>query len=101
MDAIIQPKDLSSPAVRHELLPTDGEHLTKMRWDHVTLLKRSDEGASYEEMAAAVGRPIGTVKSRLHRARAMLAGLRKASALLTADPAVEAAEFFSDPTIQS
>lgn len=87
MSGIIEPRDLSSPAARHELLPGDIDHLSKMRWDHVTLLKRADEGASYEEMSLAIRRPIGTVKSRLHRARAMLAGLRKAAEirLRTAD----------------
>ena len=30
------------------------------------------EGLSYDEVAVAVGRPIGTVRSRLHRARDML-----------------------------
>lgn len=76
MSAIIEPKDLSSPAMRGELLPGDVDHLTKMSWDYVTLLKRADEGAPYAEMAVAIGAPIGTVKSRLHRARAMLARLR-------------------------
>ena len=30
------------------------------------------QGLSYEEVAAAVGCPVGTVRSRLHRARALL-----------------------------
>ena len=29
-------------------------------------------GLSYEEAAEAMGRPVGTVRSRLHRARALL-----------------------------
>lgn len=58
------------------LTQADADHLTKMAWHHVTLLKRADEGASYEEMAMAVGTPIGAVKSRLHRAREKLAALR-------------------------
>jgi RNA polymerase sigma-70 factor (ECF subfamily) len=39
----------------------------------VVLALREIEGMSYEEIAAAVGVPVGTVESRLHRARAGLA----------------------------
>lgn len=78
---IIAPKEFTSPTDRHELLQSDVDHLSKMGWHHVTLLKRWDEGATYAEMAAAVGQPVGTVKSRLHRARVMLEGLRKAAAI--------------------
>ena len=38
-----------------------------------------EQGQSYDEIAAAVGRPVGTVKTWLHRARAqVLADLRRA-----------------------
>lgn len=39
----------------------------------VVLLLREVDGLSYEEMAAALGCPVGTVESRLHRARKTLA----------------------------
>ena len=38
----------------------------------VVLALREVEGLSYEEIAVALGVPIGTVESRLHRARAGL-----------------------------
>jgi RNA polymerase sigma-70 factor (ECF subfamily) len=39
----------------------------------VVLTLREVEGMSYEEIAVALGVPVGTVESRLHRARAGLA----------------------------
>lgn len=39
----------------------------------VVLLLREVDGMSYEELASALGLPIGTVESRLHRARRELA----------------------------
>ena len=35
------------------------------------------EERSYEEVARLIGRPVGTVRSRLHRARALLAAKLK------------------------
>jgi RNA polymerase sigma-70 factor (ECF subfamily) len=35
------------------------------------------EELSYEDVARLIGRPIGTVRSRLHRGRALLAGIMK------------------------
>jgi len=45
---------------------------------------------SYEEAAAAVGCPVGTVRSRLHRARTMLAARLAVSALSPAASAADA-----------
>ena len=41
--------------------------------DRAALLLRELEGRSYEDIADILGVPLGTVKSRLHRARAALA----------------------------
>lgn len=54
--------------------------LAKLPEKHrVVLALRELEGLSYEEIAEAIGVPVGTVESRLHRARAALA--RRLSAL--------------------
>jgi RNA polymerase sigma-70 factor (ECF subfamily) len=48
--------------------------LAKLPEKHrVVLALREVEGLSYEEIAVAVAIPVGTVESRLHRARAALA----------------------------
>ena len=41
----------------------------------VTLVLREMEGLDYEEIAAALGIPVGTVRSRLHAARAQFRAL--------------------------
>ena len=43
----------------------------------------------YAAAAAALGCPIGTVRSRLHRARTMLAAKLSAAAQMTIEPAVD------------
>ncbi len=53
-------------AVRRALASLPEKH-------RVVLALREVEGMSYEEIAVAVGVPVGTVESRLHRARAGLA----------------------------
>jgi RNA polymerase sigma-70 factor (ECF subfamily) len=42
--------------------------------DRETLLLYAWEGLSYTEVADAVGVPVGTVRSRIHRARNVLRG---------------------------
>ena len=44
--------------------------------DRAALLMRVDEGLPYEEVAAALGLPIATVKVKVHRARLRLAQIR-------------------------
>jgi len=47
-----------------------------------------ETGSSYEEIAVAVGRPVGTVKTWLHRARAaVLLQLRERGLVAPAEPA--------------
>jgi len=44
--------------------------------DRAALLMRADEGLAYEEIAAALGLPVATVKVKVHRARLKLAQIR-------------------------
>jgi Sigma-70, region 4 len=56
-----------------KLLPGDEELLNLLSEDHRALLTAD---GSYEELAIQFGIPTGTVRSRLHRARAMMVQLR-------------------------
>lgn len=51
-----------------------------------------ETGQSYEEIAAVVGRPVGTVKTWLHRARAAVLEQLKAQGLAPEEPATDAAK---------
>ncbi len=68
--------DEASPeeiALRHEIHRVIQEGLMLLSPEHRTVVVLSDiEGLSYEEIATALGVPVGTVKSRLSRARARL-----------------------------
>ena len=46
------------------------------RYRDVVILCELEE-RSYEEVARLIGRPVGTVRSRLHRGRALLAGIMR------------------------
>jgi RNA polymerase sigma-70 factor (ECF subfamily) len=53
-----------------------GEAMAKLSPEHRTVLVLKDiDGLKYEEIAEVMGVPIGTVRSRLHRARLELKGL--------------------------
>jgi RNA polymerase sigma-70 factor (ECF subfamily) len=52
------------------------EALAKLSVEHrVVLVLKDIEGLKYEEIAESTGVPIGTVRSRLHRARLELRNL--------------------------
>lgn len=60
-------------AARHEDAARVHEELQHLDEEfRVALVLRDLEGLSYEEVAAATGVPVGTVRSRIHRGRAAL-----------------------------
>ena len=63
----------SENATRHELAEIVREGIAKLSPDHQTVIMlREFQNASYEEIAAAMNCSIGTVESRLFRARRKL-----------------------------
>ena len=64
-------EQMASKQMSAALVQVVGELKEKHR---VVLLLREVDGLSYEELASALGCPVGTVESRLHRARRELAG---------------------------
>jgi RNA polymerase sigma-70 factor, ECF subfamily len=66
--------DLEALLARHETTERVRREIEGLTPEHrVVVLLREIEGLSYEEIASAVGVPVGTVRSRLHNARAALA----------------------------
>lgn len=70
---------MGRPRGQFSIFESDISLLMMMQRHHVTLLRRADDGESYAEMAMACGIPLGTVKSRLNRAREKLTALRAPS----------------------
>jgi RNA polymerase sigma-70 factor (ECF subfamily) len=75
-DPVIEPLDTSDEArPDHALEQAEQEQrvrqaLARLSPEHRTVLILKDmEGQKYEDMAEALGVPIGTIRSRLHRAR--------------------------------
>jgi RNA polymerase sigma-70 factor (ECF subfamily) len=72
--------DVADPAAGPDRLVLGGELRARIetslrelpREQRTAVLLRDVEGLSYEEIAAALGRPLGTVKSKIARARAAL-----------------------------
>jgi RNA polymerase sigma factor (sigma-70 family) len=61
--------DLTDPSLSDEML----DALNKLPEEFRMVVSLDMEDFSYEEMAAIIGIPVGTVRSRLHRARKSLA----------------------------
>jgi RNA polymerase sigma-70 factor, ECF subfamily len=75
-DAVIDPQDPSSEAhpgaalERSEDETTLQTALNRLSGEHrIVLVLKDIEGMKYEQIAEVVGVPIGTVRSRIHRAR--------------------------------
>jgi RNA polymerase sigma-70 factor (ECF subfamily) len=62
------------------LHPSDAPHVAKLSKDHATLLAMFRENRNYETLAQAIGVPVGTIKSRLNRARANVVAMRAEAA---------------------
>lgn len=79
--------DAAPPTGDGELSRGVGECVAELRDDYREVFVLFHEtGRSYEEIADVIGRPVGTVKTWLHRARqAVLAGL-KVRGLMTDEP---------------
>jgi RNA polymerase sigma-70 factor (ECF subfamily) len=74
-----------------ELVAAIREAVDALRDDHkLVFVLFHEQGQSYEEIAAAVGRPVGTVKTWLHRARGqVLADLRRRGLVDEGEPVTE------------
>jgi DNA-directed RNA polymerase specialized sigma24 family protein len=59
-----------------KLLPTDTEHVGQLPKHFASVLSAFETYGRYDTVASVVGLPLGTVKSRLHRARARIVALR-------------------------
>lgn len=64
------------PFSRFRTVPEDGIFIDAMRFDFQAVLLWDGR---YTEMAEKLAWPLGTVKSRLHRARAKLVAMRAAA----------------------
>jgi DNA-directed RNA polymerase specialized sigma24 family protein len=62
---------------RFQILETDAPLINHLTAEHRALIERKSD---YKGVAAELGLPVGTVKSRIHRARASLVKLREQAA---------------------
>ncbi len=78
-ERMIDPED---PGLRPDELAVRGEEEERSRelidtlppHYRIVVMLRHQQDLSYEEIATALGLPLGTVKARIHRARALLKG---------------------------
>jgi len=72
-EVIAAPRDVESEVLDKELGRLIKENLKCLRPKHrMVLILRYYEGLSYEEIAAVLKEPLGTVKTDIHRARNIL-----------------------------
>ncbi len=62
-----------------KILDTDAPLIAQMRHDHQAVLNVITDKVCYADMAKLLCVPVGTVKSRLHRAKVELIGRRAAA----------------------
>lgn len=77
-------RKVSRPRPLVVVLDTDIPHIGTMSSDAAAILSAASLAATYLDLSFELGVPVGTVKSRLHRARQKLAALREAEAKLEA-----------------
>jgi RNA polymerase sigma-70 factor (ECF subfamily) len=81
-DAVTASPSVVDHLQRHDDLVQIRQALLALPRKHREVIVLCDvEQVSYEDAAASIGCPVGTIRSRLHRARAMLANLLRRSEL--------------------
>jgi RNA polymerase sigma-70 factor, ECF subfamily len=102
--AAIEPVDRStetSPAAGMERSDDErvlADAIAKLSSEHRTVLVLKElDGLKYEEIAEVIGAPIGTIRSRLHRARLELRNLLDADAVGLVDAGFTGTDLQSDP----
>ena len=87
-DYLAEMPDKEPPAGDGELAAAIAECVADLRAEYREVFVLFHEtGRSYEEIAEIVGRPVGTVKTWLHRARHLMMEHLKARGLMPAEPA--------------
>lgn len=62
-----------------ELLESDAPHIEKLAPQFRQVIAEAAKGDAYLKIAETLGLPIGTVKSRIHRARTQILAAREAA----------------------
>ena len=75
------------PARGFAVLPSDGVFVKTLTGEVQNLLVLRDEGYNYEAIAAQTNMPVGTVKSKLNRARIKILAMRAKAAAKTPEAA--------------